>query len=287
MALLLAEDLWKFFGATEALKGVNLSLDRGLHILLGPNGSGKTTLLKIWVGLYKASRGRVETLGLDPWNNRSALQRRVSALFEDLSLPWWVSGLEYLKFISQQKGVKWSQVEELASLFKVDEYWRKPIRGYSSGMRKRILLIQALAGDFEVIILDEPYTLIDKAAIGVLNSVIRELTKRGSTIVIATHMTSILEERVDSVTIIVNGEIVRHYTSSSIERLIAYKCMKDAANTILRKTYNNIEEVIVKERELIVRPGLNSQAIKELSPSCTKYIDLPRAYDEIFEEKQY
>jgi len=91
----------KRFGPTVALDGVSVEFGSGLNLLLGPNGSGKSTLLKLWCGLIRPARGRVEVFGLDPWARRVDVMRRVSAFFEDVPAPWWLSGEEFLRVVDK------------------------------------------------------------------------------------------------------------------------------------------------------------------------------------------
>ena len=223
-AVVEAEGVYKSFGPTVALSGVSVRLGRGLHLLLGPNGSGKTTLLKLWAGLLRPSKGSVRTYGLDPWASRVKLLRRVSIALEDFALPWWMTGVEFSRMVSRVKGLPWGEARELASILGVDSYWQKRIRGYSSGMRKRLVLMMALLGG-ELILLDEPYTLIDKATVERLNKLIAESVKAGSTVVIATHFFSGIEDMADTATILVNGKLVSHADRNQLVSMEGATCI--------------------------------------------------------------
>jgi len=247
LTVLEAESLWKIFGATVALRDVSLSLGRGLHVLAGPNGSGKTTLLKIWAGLLKPSRGHARALGLNPWLNRSKLLGRLHVAFEDIPLPWWTTGVDYMKHVAHSRGVKWGDVVELAERLGVAGYWGRPIRGYSSGMRKRVLLLQALIGEPEVIVLDEPYTLLDLNSITSLHSVIEEKLRRGATIIIATHIFTKLEDKADTLTILHNGAVLAHTTRESLSETSRMVCEdREAVEEIAREAVERVEKVVIE-----------------------------------------
>ncbi|MEM0024060.1 MAG: ABC transporter ATP-binding protein [Thermofilaceae archaeon] len=186
MEVVVAENLTKRFGFTVALKGVNLKLRPGLHLLLGPNGSGKTTFLKLVVGMLKPSSGRIRVLGLDPWRDYVKLSERVSFAFEGLPLPWWVTGREFLRALASMRGGA-SRLNEAADLLGVSSYWGKLPFTYSSGMAKRLILLTALAFDAQLYVLDEPFTLLDRETVNAVVGECARLVEEGRTLLVATH----------------------------------------------------------------------------------------------------
>jgi ABC-type multidrug transport system ATPase subunit len=279
MTLLEAVNVWKHFGATIALANVSLSLDRGLHVIAGPNGSGKTTLLKIWSGLLRPSRGRVRVLNLDPWLQKTSLLKRVHVAFEDIQLPWWVSGLEYLRFVAASRGVSWGGVLEIAEMLEITGYWAKLIRGYSSGMRKRVLLAQALIGEPEIIILDEPYTLLDVKAVRVLHEVMRSKLKDGATVVIATHILTEFEDEATTLTVLRNGSVQRHYRENDMREKASIVCYdKETARMIAEASLDGVSKVIVKDGKVIVE----AEAVVPLErvSNCKTILSMGELYEE-------
>ena len=279
MSVLEALGLWKNFGATIALRDVSLSLDKGFHVIAGPNGSGKTTLLKIWAGLLRPSRGSVRTLGLNPWIERSRVLRRVHVAFEDINLPWWTTGLDYLKHVAYTRGIKWSEVVELAEVMGVTGYWSKGIRGYSSGMRKKVLLLQALIGEPEVLILDEPYTLLDSRSATTLQEIIWGKVKMGVTVVIATHIFTNLEDRADTLTVLRNGIVIAHHNVNELRETARVVCEdRDVVSEIAGSIAGSVERVIVEEGSiaLIARyEGLK----RDLLERCRREVNLRSVYE--------
>jgi ABC-2 type transport system ATP-binding protein len=279
MTLLEAVNVWKHFGATIALANVSLSLDRGLHVIAGPNGSGKTTLLKIWSGLLRPSRGRVRVLNLDPWLQKTSLLKRVHVAFEDIQLPWWVSGLEYLRFVAASRGVSWSGVLEIAEMLEITGYWAKLMRGYSSGMRKRVLLAQALIGEPEIIILDEPYTLLDVKAVRVLHEVMRSKLKDGATVVIATHILTEFEDEATTLTVLRNGSVQRHYRENDMREKASIVCYdKETARMIAEASLDGVSKVIVKDGKVI----MEAEAVVPLErmANCKTTLSIGELYEE-------
>ncbi|MEM1929403.1 MAG: ABC transporter ATP-binding protein [Thermofilaceae archaeon] len=187
MEVVRAEGLSKRFAFTWALRDVNLSLGRGVHLLLGPNGSGKTTFLKLAIGMLRATSGRIRVLNLDPWRQWPQLAARVSFAMEGAPLPWWMTGRDFLRELCSMKGVGEGRLEKLAAELGVDGYWGSSILTYSSGMAKRVLLLTAFLAEAELYVLDEPFTLIDRPTIARVTKLIAELRDSGSTFLIATH----------------------------------------------------------------------------------------------------
>lgn len=187
MEVVRAENLSKSFGFTWALKDINLSLGKGVHLLLGPNGSGKTTFLKLAVGMLRVTRGSIRILGLDPWRQWPELASKVSFAMEGAPLPWWMTGRELLRELCSMKGCSEVRLEKLASELGVTGYWGSSILTYSSGMGKRILLLTAFLAEVELYVLDEPFTLIDRITIDHVIKLITELRDTGSTFLLATH----------------------------------------------------------------------------------------------------
>jgi len=280
--ILEALNVWKLFGPTVALSDVTLSLERGLHVIAGPNGSGKTTLLKLWAGLIKPSRGRVSTLGIDPYYNRSKLMSRIGVAFEDVALPWWTTAIDYLRFVSERKGARWGDVRELASTLGVDAYWGKSIRSYSSGMRKRVVLLQALIGDPEVLLLDEPYTLLDKSSISRVNAILLKAAREGRAVIVATHIFTDLEYNADSLTILFNGTLAYHGLRDELAREAIYTCRKQEVAGKIDELAREAIEVIVRGDTVIVKmkPGVS---LETWGVKCETLVDVRRIYEKTLE----
>ena len=222
MNLVECKDLTKRFGATVALDKVNIEIfEKSIHLILGPNGSGKSTLLKIILGLYRPTSGIVKVFGLNPWKYSYEVHKKCSAVIEGLPLLGWISGRDFLKTYCKLKGISWEYMDELASTLRIKDYWNKHIRTYSSGMRKRILLAMGLLSSSELIILDEPFTLIDNTTLNEIIDIIYRLNSdKGATFIIASHMLpSKLKEIANSLTILFNGKVLIHKHLGNISEL--------------------------------------------------------------------
>jgi len=122
------------------------------------------------------------------------------------SPPKWTSGHNFLEYVSFKKGIKWETIKELAEDLEVTNHWNRMMVGYSSGMLKRIALIQALAGDYELLMMDEPFTYLD---IRTQVKLIDILTRyKDVSMLISTHYLGGLEKLANEITFIFNGEII-------------------------------------------------------------------------------
>lgn len=191
------EKVNKSFGAQQVLKDVSLTIPEGQVLgLLGPNGAGKSTLMKILIGLWKADSGMVSTpprIGYLPENN---------PLYEEMYV------IEYLRFMARMTQIgNWKlEIEDLIDRVGLTPECHKHIRELSKGYRQRVGLAQALLGDPQLLILDEPTTGLDPNQLVEIRSLIRSLGK-DRTVILSTHIMQEVREMCDRVVILDHGEI--------------------------------------------------------------------------------
>ena len=196
------EHISKSFGKQQVLKDINLEIPAGQVVgLLGPNGAGKSTLMKILIGLWKADSGKIsvpERIGYLPENN---------PLYEEMYV------VEYLQFMAQmtQCPNKWYMVNDQMVNDLVDRVGLTPekhkhIKELSKGFRQRVGLAQALLGDPQLLILDEPTTGLDPNQLIEIRSIIREFGK-DRTIILSTHVMQEVREMCDRVIILDHGQV--------------------------------------------------------------------------------
>ena len=191
------EHINKSFGAQQVLKDINLEILAGQVLgLLGPNGAGKSTLMKILIGLWKADSGSVSVpsrIGYLPENN---------PLYEEMYVA------EYLQFMAQMTNDKcqMTNVDALIDRVGLTPEKHKHIRELSKGYRQRVGLAQALLGDPELLILDEPTTGLDLNQLVEIRALIRSLGK-DRTVILSTHIMQEVREMCDRVVILDHGRI--------------------------------------------------------------------------------
>jgi ABC-2 type transport system ATP-binding protein len=210
----------KAFGAQHVLRDVSLDIPSGQVLgLLGPNGAGKSTLMKILIGLWKADSGAVsvpQRIGYLPENN---------PLYEEMYVP------EYLEFMAQMTGISTSRDLEVSTLIEkvgLSPERHKHIRELSKGYRQRVGLAQALIGDPELLILDEPTTGLDPNQLVEIRALIRNLAKSPMTndkspmtIILSTHIMQEVREMCDRVVILDHGTIKADKMINEIDDLEA------------------------------------------------------------------
>ena len=191
------EHINKSFGSQQVLRDVNLEIPAGQVLgLLGPNGAGKSTLMKILIGLWKADSGTVsvpQRIGYLPENN---------PLYDEMYVA------EYLEFMAKmtQIGDCKLEIENLIERVGLTPERHKHIRELSKGYRQRVGLAQALLGDPELLILDEPTTGLDPNQLVEIRSLIRNLGKE-RTVILSTHIMQEVREMCDRVVILDHGVI--------------------------------------------------------------------------------
>ena len=199
----------KSFGVQQVLREVTLEIPEGQVVgLLGPNGAGKSTLMKILLGLWRADSGNVEVperIGYLPENN---------PLYEEM----YVS--EYLRFMAEMTQIgDWRlEIEDLIERVGLTPERKKHIRELSKGYRQRVGLAQALLGDPQLLILDEPTTGLDPNQLVEIRALIRSLGKE-RTVILSTHIMQEVREMCDRVVILDHGEVKADRMIDEIEDL--------------------------------------------------------------------
>jgi len=213
MAILECRELTKYYGSKLALRNANLRIEPGRIVgLLGPNGSGKTTLIKICTGLLTASSGFVFINGMTPGPGTKAI---VSFLPEITYLNDWMKVSQLVAFFSDfYSDFNINKANEMLRSLGIDE--NESLKTLSKGTKEKVQLILVMAREAQLYLLDEPIGGVDPAARDyILNTIIRNYNPQAS-VVISTHLISDIEQVLDDVLFLKNGEIV---LSSSVDNL--------------------------------------------------------------------
>lgn len=196
----------------RAVDGLDLEVgDNQIFGLLGPNGSGKSTTIKVILGLLEASVGKCEIYG-KPSHTVDA-RRSVGFLPEAPYFYRYLSGRELVRFYARVCGVARAnindQVDSVIDLVGMTEAAHRRVGTYSKGMLQRIGLAQALVHDPQLVILDEPTAGVDPLGSAAIADIIRELKRRGKTILLSSHLLAQIEGLCDRVAILHRGKLVR------------------------------------------------------------------------------
>ncbi len=213
------DDLRKSFGKVKALDGLDLSVETGhVHGFLGPNGAGKSTTIRILLGVLRADAGRARLLGGDPWADAVELHRRLAYVPGDVELWPNLPGGEAIDLFARLRGgADPARRDELCERFDLDP--TKKGRTYSKGNRQKVALVAALAGDVDLLLLDEPTAGLDPLMEAVFQECIREAREAGRTVLLSSHILAQVEALADRVSIIRNGRIVETGTLTELRHL--------------------------------------------------------------------
>lgn len=215
-AVIEVQGLTKSFGTFQALRGLDLRVERGeVHGFLGPNGSGKSTTIRVLLGLLRADGGTVTLLGGNPWTDVVQLHKRLAYVPGDVSLWPGMTGGEAIDLLGALRGgIDEPRRAELLERFELDPTKRG--RQYSKGNRQKVAIVAALASNVELLILDEPTSGLDPLMEKVFQEVIGEAKQRGATVLLSSHILAELESLADQLSIIRDGRIVQNGTLTEL-----------------------------------------------------------------------
>jgi heme exporter protein A len=180
------EGLARHYGEREALSGVSLSLKAGeTLVVFGPNGAGKTTLLRVLATLLRPHAGRVQVLGESVPERAWAVRGRIGLLGHEPLLYRELTARENLRFHARLHGVAGERVEQVLEQVQMRERAAEPLRTLSRGMVQRVAVARAVLHDPELLLLDEPRSNLDPAAVELVDPLIGGAS--GRTRVICSH----------------------------------------------------------------------------------------------------
>ena len=208
----------KIYGDITALDGISLSVAEGeMFGLIGPNGAGKSTLFKLMLGLISPTSGNIRVHGV-PIDGRDfrAVRRRIGYLPESFVTYDNLTGLEILRLFADLKQVPRSSCAALLERVGLADAAGRRVSGYSKGMRQRLGFAQVLLGKPDLIFLDEPTNGLDPQGIHDFYQILRQVQSQGATIILTSHILAEIQERVDRLVILQNGQIAAQGTLAQL-----------------------------------------------------------------------
>lgn len=208
------ENVSRWYGNFHALKSVTVHLAPGRIGLLGPNGAGKSTLLKILLGLLPPSSGTGRVLGRDLRDNSTSLRRAIGYMPETDALIPGLRGAEYVALAGELYGMPRREADrrahEVLTYLGLEDARYRRLEEYSTGMKQRIKLAQALVHDPPVLFLDEPTSGLDPSGRDAMLRLLLELGREhGKSFLLCTHLLGDVERVCETVLILDKGQVVR------------------------------------------------------------------------------
>jgi ABC-2 type transport system ATP-binding protein len=197
------------YGTFAAVDGLDLDIRRGeLFGLLGPNGAGKSTTIRVLIGQRRPSAGSVSVGGLDVVREWAAIKPNFGYVPDRENHFEEFTGRRNLEFFGELYGVPKLRAAQVLKMVELDEAADLPVRGYSLGMRKKLLLARALLHEPKVLYLDEPTANLDIHSAEVVHRILRDRVKLGATVILTTHDMDEVEKICDRVGIVCRGKLV-------------------------------------------------------------------------------
>ena len=223
MPAIVLDHVTKRFGDKVAVSDLSLEIRAGAFVgLLGRNGAGKSTTLKMLTGLLEPTSGAIRLLDRDFEKNGLELKRRIGVMPEDMALLEMLTGAQYLRFVGRMYGLEDDVIDERRrELFEKLDLTAGPrtvIADYSFGMKKKVALSAALIHAPEVIFLDEPFEGIDPVTSRTIKDILGALRRRGTTILLTSHILEIVEKLCEEIAILEKGSLLGFGTLEDLRK---------------------------------------------------------------------
>lgn len=216
----------QYRGKVWALRDFTLDLRPGVLGLLGPNGAGKTTLMSILATITRATQGRVLWNDTDLAENPDAIRAVLGYLPQDFGVYPNLNAVEFLEYLAAVKGLDAAasrrRIDELLNLVNLADVRKRPLGGYSGGMKQRIGIAQALLNDPQLLIVDEPTAGLDPEERVRFRNLLSELSGE-RIIILSTHIVSDVEATATGIALISSGTLVAHATPEELLRQVEGK----------------------------------------------------------------
>ena len=218
------EHLTKRYGDITAVSDLSIRIESGqIYGFLGPNGAGKSTTMNMMTGCLSATEGHVRIGGYDIFEQPNQAKRLIGYLPEQPPLYMNETPEEYLRFVGEAKGLHGlelkNQIEEVMEQTGIEQMRGRRISALSKGYRQRVGIAQALLGNPQVIVLDEPTVGLDPLQIIEIRDLIRELG-RTHTVIFSSHILSEVQTICDQIIMIAHGKLVAFDTPEHLERTL-------------------------------------------------------------------
>ncbi|MCM3703858.1 ABC transporter ATP-binding protein [Paenibacillus macerans] len=218
------EGLTKKYRGRAAVDNLSLKIAKGdIYGFLGPNGAGKTTTIRMLLGLIQPTAGTIRMFGKDLHKDKLAILRRIGSLVESPSYYGHLSAIDNLEAIRRILEVPKSRIDEVLDIVSLRGEARRPVKGFSLGMKQRLGIAASLLGSPELLILDEPTNGLDPTGIHEIRELIKNMPKQyGITVLVSSHLLGEMELMANTVGIIRQGQMVFQDTIDNLRLTTAH-----------------------------------------------------------------
>ena len=242
-AIIEVEGLTKSYGGKRGIADVSFKVEEGeVFGFLGPNGAGKTTTIRILMALLHADRGTARIAGLDCWRQSVEIKRLVGYLPGEPALDPNLTGGQILEYFANLRGgVDQSYLKQLVQRFDLDT--SRKFRQYSTGNKRKVVLIQAFMHRPRLLILDEPTSGLDPLNQQEFDRMVKEARDEGRTVFLSSHVLSEVEKTCTRVGIIRDGSLVRIGDVAEVKAIKRYEVTITFAATVPAEAFRTLEGV--------------------------------------------
>jgi ABC-2 type transport system ATP-binding protein len=246
-AIIEVEKLTKSYGGKRGIADVSLQVEEGeVFGFLGPNGAGKTTTIRLLMALLHADSGTARIAGLDCWKESVAIKRLIGYIPGEPALDPNLTGGQILEYFAHLRGgVDQSYLEQLIQRFDLDT--SRKFRQYSTGNKRKVVLIQAFMHRPRLLILDEPTSGLDPLNQQEFDRMVKEARDEGRTVFLSSHVLSEVEKTCTRVGIIRDGSLVRIGDVAEVKAIKRYEITITFANPVPVDMFKTLEGVIEVE----------------------------------------
>src|SRR2546423_2959559 len=228
------EGVVKRFGETTALAGVDLDVAEGMVFgLLGPNGAGKTTLVRVLATLLAPDAGRAQVFGRDVVHDAAAVRRLIGLTGQFAAVDEILTGRENLQMFGRLFDLTTEEArrraDDLLERFDLADAADRPARTYSGGMRRRLDLASSLLTQPRMLFLDEPTTRLDPRSRNQIWTIVRELVREGTTLLLTTQYLEEADELADRIAVIDHGRVIAEGTGNELKERIGGPILRGEA----------------------------------------------------------
>jgi len=246
-AMIEVQGLTKNYGSKRGINDVSFQVEEG-HVFgfLGPNGAGKTTTIRLLMALLKADAGSARIAGLDCWEKSVEIKRLIGYVPGEPALDPNLTGGQILEYLAHLRGgVDQAYLKQLVERFELDT--SRKFRQYSTGNKRKVVLIQAFMHRPRLLILDEPTSGLDPLNQQEFDRMVFEARNEGRTVFLSSHVLSEVEKTCATVGIIRDGSLVRIGDVAEVKAIKRYEVTITFANPVPAEAFKTVDGVIEVE----------------------------------------